>query len=116
MLLGVISTFSFEFLRVLEKKSKKEKLGKSGIYGLLLRSEGHPRRNKVLRSSEGLPRRDEAEGLEKAPLGFAKVKCFAPKKQCFAAAKSLFTRAKIFILFAKVSYAYPDSLRTLIND
>ena len=108
MLLRVISTFSFEFLRVLEKKRKKEKLGKSGIYGLLRRSEGHPCRDKVLRRSEGLPRRDEAEGPEKAPLGFAKVKCFAAKKQCFAAAKSLFTRAKILFCLRK------SRMRTLI--
>ena len=60
MLLGVIPTFSFEFLRVLEKKRKKEKQGKSGLYGLLHRS-------------EGLPRRGEAEGSEKAPFEFAKA-------------------------------------------
>ena len=60
MLLGVIPTFSFEFLRVLEKKRKKEKQGKSGLYGLL-------------RRSEGLPRRGEAEGPEKAPFKFAKA-------------------------------------------
>ena len=73
MSLGVIPVFWLEFLRVLEKKRKNEKPGKPGIYGAIRCSEGHPHHDKVLRRSEGLPRRDEAKGPEKAPLGFTKA-------------------------------------------
>ena len=82
MSLGVIPIFWSEFLRVLEKKKnvKRRNQDKFCIYEPLCRSEGHPRCGKVLRHSEGLPcrskglpHRGEAEGPEKAALGFTKA-------------------------------------------
>ena len=57
----------FEENRINEQR---EKLGKNWP---LRRCEGHPCHGEVLRRSEGLPRSGEAEGPEKAPLGFAKA-------------------------------------------
>ena len=61
MSLAVILIFWFEFFRILVKNRKKEISRKIEHYEPLCCS--------VLRRSEGLPRRGEAEGPEKAPSG-----------------------------------------------
>ena len=106
MPLGEFSIFCFEFLsdfwRKLQKK-KKKKIGKSGMFGFLRRSE-------ELCRNVGLPRRNEVEEPERPPW------------LCYGVAllhRGVGTvhRGKIFgFCFRAPRFCVPIVLGTLIND
>ena len=72
MLLGVILMFCLVVLRIFginRKSAKRRKTWqKSSPFAA---AKGHLRRGVVLRRNEGLPRRGDAEGPKRPPLGFA---------------------------------------------
>ena len=96
MSLEVILMFWFEFLRILVKNRKNERTRKTGHPEPLSRSEGHPRLSEVLRRSEGLPCRGEAEAQKGHPPPPPPPPEFAKASPCYAAAKALFIEAKNF--------------------
>ena len=123
MLLGVISMFCFEFLRIFGEKLQKSKRENMGKHGLLCRSVGNPCRGVALRHDVGCPRhgvgcphRGEVGVPKWNPSGtpwhsFATSQRRAtPQRSCCS------QRANFWIFFPKVLFSYTDSLRALIND
>ena len=107
--------FWFEFLRILVKNRKKERTRKTGHYGPLRCSEGHPHRGEVLCRSKGLPHHNEAEGPEKAPSGSPRRSLATLRRSASPWRRHCSQRQKFYDFVPKASYSCTDSLRTLIN-
>ena len=107
----------FEFLEFLVKNRKKGKTRKTGHYGPLCRSEGHPRRGVALDSSEGCLTAVRPKG-HKGPSPRVRQGVALLRRGEVLRPDEVTVHNGQFsnFLFLNTSFLYPDSLRTLIND